>query len=245
MISRRDRPAFHWLPTLAAAAMLALTTWAGTWQSGRALEKDELEARAAAGRNAVELLVGSGALEAGALDGRRIVARGEFIPAATVYWDNRFLGRTVGMAVITPLKLAGGSKVLLVDRGIVLPGADRSILPAVTTPTGVVELRGRAYIAPRRTLELTENADAGSLWQNLTPEKFSLRTGTDVHPFILRQGADGGSDGLVRAPDQAVSPEGGMTAARHRGYAFQWYSLALLTIALFLFFTFFRHDKPS
>jgi cytochrome oxidase assembly protein ShyY1 len=148
------------------------------------------------------------------------------------------------MAVITPLRPAGGGRIILIDRGIVQPAADRSSLPTVITPVGAVEIRGRAYIAPRRTLELKENTDAGKLWQNLTPEKFAGRTGMQVHPFILRQHGDGAAEGLIRAPDLAPAAETGMTAAKHRGYAFQWYSLALLTFILFLFFTFFRHDKP-
>ena len=245
MIRLRPHPAVRLIPAAAALAVIALASWAGMWQSGRAVEKDELETRAAAGRDAAEVSVGGAALTAEAVDGRKLVVRGEFIPAATVYCDNRFAGRVSGMAVITPLKPAGGGKLILVDRGLVQPGDDRLKLPVVPTPAGTVEIRGRAYIAPQRTLELKENTDAGSLWQNLTPEKFSTRTGLDVQPFILRELGNAGNEGLIRAPDMPPATDAGMTAAKHRGYAFQWYSLALLTFALFLFFTFFRHDKPS
>lgn len=244
MIRLRQRPAFRLVPALAACAAIALATWAGYWQSVRALQKDEIESRAAAGRDAVEVALGGAALAAESVDGRKLVVRGEFIPAATVYWDNRFAGRATGMAVVTPLRPAGGGTVVLVDRGIVQPAADRTKLPPVGTPSGMVEIRGRAYIAPRRTLELKENTDTGPLWQNLTPEKFAERTGMQVQPFMLRQGGDGATDGLIRAPDVGPAVDAGMTAAKHRGYAFQWYSLAVLILSLFLFFTFFHHDKP-
>lgn len=245
MIRLRPRPAFRLVPALAAGAAIALATWAGHWQSVRALQKDEIESRAAAGRDAVEVALGGALVGAESVDGRKLVVRGEFIPAATVYWDNRFAGRVTGMAVVTPLRPAGGGMVVLVDRGIVQPAADRTKLPPVATPSGMVEIRGRAYIAPRRTLELKENTDAGPLWQNLTPEKFAERTGMQVQPFMLRQVGDGAAEGLIRAPDLAPAVDAGMTAAKHRGYAFQWYSLAVLILSLFLFFTFFHHDKPS
>ena len=245
MIQLLPRPEFRLIPAVAAAVVIALASWAGNWQSGRALEKDQLEALAAAGRDAVEVAIGGAALTPEAVDGRKLAVRGEFIAASTVYWDNRFAGRVSGMAVITPLKPAGGGKLILVDRGIVQPDSDRSKLPVVATPAGTIEIHGRAYIAPRRTLELKENTDAGSLWQNLTPEKFTIRTGLDVQPFILRQVGGAGGEDLIRAPDVPTVTDAGMTAAKHRGYAFQWYSLTLLTLALFLFFTFFRHDKPS
>lgn len=244
MIRRRERPVFHVLPALAAAAMVAVGVAAGTWQAGRAVEKDEIEARAAARRDAAEIRVGGDELDARVVDGRLIAARGEFLASETVYWDNQFAGRQAGIAVVTPLRLAGSRRVLLVDRGVFVPGADRTVLPVFSAAAGEVEVRGRAYVAPRRTLELKAGADSGRLWQNLTPEKFVERTGIPTHSFMLRQLDGAAPEGLVRAPDRPPG-ESGMTAAKHRGYAFQWYGLALLAAALFLFFTFFHNDKPS
>lgn len=246
VISLRPRPALQPLPCVAAVLLIALTCWLGAWQGGRALEKEEVELRQTIQRDAAEVELAGEVPEALALDGRRIVVRGEFMPHATVYWDNRFVGKVAGMAVITPLRITGGRAVILVDRGILIPGPDRTRLPDVATPAAPVQIRGRAYLAPRRTLELAENVDEGKLWQNLTPEKFSVRTGINVLAVIVRQVDDtASSDGLKRAADVPPGVESGMTAAKHRGYAFQWYSLAALVAALFAFFTFFQYDKPS
>lgn len=231
---------------MTAAGLIVLTAWLGHWQASRATEKDMVETRQGSQRDADELELAGDVADANALDGRRIVARGEFVAAGTVYWDNRFVGKVAGMAVVTPLRIAGSQRVLLVDRGIVIPGADRSKLPAIATPAGPVVVRGRAYIAPRRTLELSESADEGKLWQNLTPDKFTARTGIATHGFVLRLGLEGApADGLKRAPDIEPGASAGMTASKHRGYAFQWYSLSALVAVLFVFFTFFQYDKPS
>ena len=246
MTSLRQPPAVQALPLIMAVVLMALTSWLGHWQASRAVEKDIIESRQGSQRDADELEVTGDVADASSLDGRRIVVRGEFVGAATVYWDNRFVGKAAGMAVITPLRIAGGRKVILVDRGIVVPGADRTKLPVIATPIGRVAVRGRAYIAPQRTLELTESVDEGKLWQNLTPEKFTARTGIETHGFMLRQALeDAPNDGLKRAPDLALGAVAGMTAAKHRGYAFQWYSLSALVAVLFVFFTFFQYDKPS
>ena len=229
-----------------AVVLMALTSWLGHWQASRAVEKDIIESRQGSQRDADELEVTGDVADASSLDGRRIVARGEFVGAATVYWDNRFVGKAAGMAVITPLRIAGGRKVILVDRGIVVPGADRTKLPVIATPIGRVTVRGRAYIAPQRTLELTESVDEGKLWQNLTPEKFTARTGIAAHGFVLRLGVEDAPDAVLkRAPDTASGTSAGMTAAKHRGYAFQWYSLSALLALLLVFFTFFQYDKPT
>ena len=230
---------------MVAVVTIVLTAWLGHWQASRAAQKDVVETRQGAQRDADELELAGDVVDAVALDGRRIVARGEFVGASTVYWDNRFAGNVAGMAVITPLRIAGSPKVVLVDRGILVPGADRAKLPDIATPAGPVVLRGRAYLAPRRTLELTESVDEGKLWQNLTPEKFSARTGIETQGFILRLAFEAApGDGLKRAPDMMPGSSTGMTALKHRGYAFQWYSLSALAAVLFVFFTFFQYDKP-
>ena len=241
MIRLRDRPAWRVVPTIAAMLVFALACALGNWQSGRAQQKEPIEDRQALARDAAMLDIGADALDPVVVDGRRLRVRGEFLGPATVYWDNQIVDRVAGFAVITPLRLAGNSKIVLVDRGVIAPGPERAKLPLVATPAGIVEVVGRAYIPPRRTVELADNVDHGALWQNLTTEKFARRTGLDVHGFVLRQGGPAES-GLRRATEAPAGGVSGMTAAKHRGYAFQWYSLAVLVIVLFVFFTFFRHE---
>lgn len=235
MIRLRERPAWRVVPTIAAVLVFALACGLGNWQRGRALEKAPVEDRQALARDAATLELGADAIDPVSVDGRRLRVRGEFLGQATVYWDNQIVDRIAGFAVITPLRLAGGSMVVLVDRGVVAPGPERAKLPVVATPAGVVEVEGRAYIPPRRTVELADNVDQGALWQNLTIEKFARRTGLKVHGFILRQGG-AAEPGLRRAADAHAGAASAMTAAKHRGYAFQWYSLAVLIAALAVFF---------
>lgn len=241
MIRLRDRPAWRVAPTIAAVLVFALACALGNWQSGRALEKAPVEDRQALARGAATLDIGADAVDPVSVDGRRLRVRGEFLDQATVYWDNQIVDRVAGLAVITPLRLTGSSMIVLVDRGVVAPGPERAKLPLVATPAGIVEVVGRAYIPPRRTVELADNVDQGALWQNLTTEKFARRTGLNAHAFVLRQGGPAEA-GLRRGADAPAGAASGMTAAKHRGYAFQWYSLAVLVIVLFVFFTFFRHE---
>lgn len=257
MLRLRTRPKIAPLPAIAALAMVVLTVGLGHWQSGRALEKDVIEARHAGTRDAAELAVGQGPVAAEEVDGRRVVVRGEYLPGRTVYWDNQIVNRTPGFAVVSALRLAGGEQVVLIDRGL-LPasGVDRGRLPLLPIPAGEVTIHGRAYLPPRRTLELNDHADQGSLqgppqavlWQNLSPQKFARASGLKAHDFILRQ-SGAAPAGLLRAADNSARDtapaESGMTAAKHRGYAFQWYSLAALTTLLFLLFTFMTHDDPA
>ena len=250
MIKLRKRPVCQPLPALAALLLVGTTAWLGNWQSGRALEKEAIELRQEERRGAAQIEITGADADAAAVVGRSAFARGEFLPDATVYWDNQFVGRVAGYAVVTPLRLAGGGRVLLVNRGVVVPGADRTQLPPVATPAGLVTVQGRAYLAPRRTVELAGNTDTKRLWQNLTPEKFAERSKLNVHGFLLREAPDdaptdaGAMGALLREADIPHPFDAGMTSATHRGYAFQWFSLSVLVCVLFFFFTFFHYAKP-
>lgn len=254
MLHLRARPKISAVPTVAALLLIALGIAAGNWQSGRALEKDVIEARHAQTRDAAEVAVSQASVKAEEIDGRRVAVRGEFLPERSVYWDNQVVDHRPGLKLITPLRLAGGEAVVLVERGL-LPAAsaDRARLPRVAAPAGVVALHGRAYLPPSRTLELGGQVDQAAkpgdfaIWENLTPNKYARAAGMQVQDFILRE--EGAAPaGLVRAADNGAARSGdvdAMTAARHRGYAFQWYCLAALTVLLFLLFTFMTHDNAA
>jgi len=247
MLHLRKRPQLFLIPTLAALALIALGISLGNWQSRRALEKDLIEGRHEQTRDATELAVSADAVTPAQVDGRRVLLRGEFVPALSVYWDNQIVNHVPGFAIIVPFKLAGTDKVVLVDRGLLPAGGDRAHLSAAPVPPGVLEVHGRAYYPPKRTLELQAQVDQGRVWQNVSPAKFSQTYKLAAHDFILRETGPAPA-GLMRMADNAgpgTPAETGMTAAKHRGYAFQWYSLAALTALLFLLFTFMTYDDAA
>jgi surfeit locus 1 family protein len=245
MLRLRARPKFNLVPALAAAGLIALTVGLGNWQTRRAAEKDVIEARHAQTRDAAELALAKEPLTPDEVDGRQVSARGRFEPALTIYWDNQIINHVPGFAIIVPFKLAGSEKRVLVDRGLLPAAGDRSHLASVPAPAGEVLLHGRAYYAPKRTMELEQGVDRGQVWQNLSPAKVAQAYKLDLHDFILRETGPAPA-GLARMTDNGGPPaETGMTAARHRGYAFQWYSLGVLAALLFLLFTFLDYDNAA
>ena len=217
------------LPSAAAIAGIALTAAAGNWQIDRAREKEGLQQ--AYDRSAADapVILSSMPVEAQPLLFRRIEAVGEFVPQAAVLLDNRMLAGMAGYHVIMPLKLAGSQKYVLVNRGWIAAGGDRSRLPEVQTPRGRVSVVGIAML-PGRFLELSGEETPGPVWQNLTIERYRSRMQLDVQPIVIEQHNDLG-DGLARSWDR---PDFGI--ARHYGYAAQWFSLCALIVFLFVFF---------
>lgn len=218
---------------------MLLTASAGNWQLNRAHEKERLQAEFDLGAAAPPVSLGAELMSAERLRLRRVVVEGEYLPSAMVLLDNKVYRKTVGYQVIMPIRIAGSSRHVLVNRGWVAAGPDRGQLPSIATPSGTVRVSGVAVV-PGRFLELADADASGPVWQNLTIERYRQRWNLDLQPVVIEQvdevgSADGGSagpgDGLVRdwpRPDFGI--------AKHYGYAVQWFSFCALIIFLYLLF---------
>lgn len=223
--------------------MIALTVSLGNWQMRRAQEKAEIQARIdAAGRDA-PLSVPAQRAEPASLDGRRVAVRGRFVPGRTVFIDNRTHKGVAGFHVVTPVRIEGSSLHVLVLRGWAPRDPhDRTRLPQLPVPDGVVTVEGLAQASIQQVLELQAAPEPGPddrVWQNLDFDRFERWSGLPLQRLLVRQ-TDGPDDGLVRE----LPPAGG-DVAKHQGYAFQWYAMAAATAALWVFLTFFRRRERS
>ena len=181
--------------------------------------------------------IGADPLAAQALEHRSVEARGHFEAQGLVLLDNRIRGGRVGYEVVMPLRVAGSNVHVLVNRGWVSGTGDRRKLPPVPTPPGEVRVTGLAVIPGRKAYELSAQTIEGAVWQNITIERYRAQMRYHIHPIVIRQTNDLG-DGLVR--DWAVSAR---EINVHRSYAFQWFSLALLILLMYLFFSLRRVPK--
>src|SRR5215475_8482130 len=131
---RRFRPTL-W-PTLALAVFVAATVGLGDWQRHRSAEKAALRGQneLAAHQQPLELTAASA--DVATLRFRSVRASGEFDGRRQVLIDNKVHAGRPGFDVVTPLKLAGGDRYVLVDRGWIAQGARRSELPQVPPPAG-------------------------------------------------------------------------------------------------------------
>lgn len=215
------------VPTVAAFALVALTTWLGLWQDRRAEEKTArqalLESRVAAAPLAI---AGAGGTSQDLLF-RRLAARGGFIGKDQIFIDNRIHGGRAGYHVITPLRLAGTDAILLVNRGWVPRSAAYPAPPAVPVPEGERAVSGLAVLPPARFLELSADTVEGSVWQNLSIERYARRAGVPVVPVVLLASPPG--EGLVAVEER---PDAGI--AKHREYSLTWFSLAATAAALWV-----------
>lgn len=131
------------------AALVVLMVSLGFWQLRRLDEKqerrDSVEQRAGAEPSTIEqwLTPDGGDAQVAAAEWRTVVANGEWDDARTTIIVNRSSNGVPGYNVVTPLRLADGSGVL-VNRGFIPLVAEAGLEPtAAPAPDGEVAVLGR------------------------------------------------------------------------------------------------------
>lgn len=220
------------LITLAALLAFAAALALGFWQLSRASQKEAWQAhidqQAAAPRldGPALAMLPDPVLEMH----RGVLLRGRWLPAHTVFLDNRPMNGKTGLYVATPLQLEGSSAVVLVLRGWVARNfVDRARLPALQTSAEVVEIQGRIAPAPSKLYELGD-ADAGPIRQNLDIVRVKAETGLPLLAVWVQQ-TDAASEGLLRD-----WPPANLGVHKNYGYAFQWFGLGALIAVLYVWF---------
>ena len=203
------------------------------WQLGRAREKEALIAAFdAGGGEAVPLSV---AAPAELPRYQRVTVAGRYEPGRQVLLDNMpSASGQAGYRVLTPFRREDGGSLVLVDRGWVPLGADRSQRPDVAVGGEPRAVTGRLDGLPVPGLRLGEaRAPDSAGWPLVLnfPVTADLEAalGEPVEARILLLDADQ-PDGYQRAwrPSMGFPPE------RHLGYAIQWLALALVVLVAFV-----------
>ena len=227
--ARRYRPRL--LPTIATVAGIALFVVAGQWQQGRMEQKQALRAKFDAAVAMAPAALPGDASDWSAWRYRPVAVEGVFDAARQILVDNKIEGGRAGYHVVTPLVLRDG-RAVLVDRGWIAAGETRAQLPVAPPQAGDVTVRGRVNIPTANYVELSRDAPAGAVWENLDPSRFAATTGLSVLPIVVEQTAPASvTDNLVRnwpAPDFGIE--------KHRIYMVQWYLFAATAAGLWMYF---------
>lgn len=221
------------LPTLATLALLPLMLWLGFWQLDRAQQKRALQADYDDRIDAPVVSLGGRMWSAEDARFRRIEIKGYYDTAYQILLDNRVHKGAVGYQVITPLRIPGSNLRVLVNRGWVPVGRDRQHLPPIETPADEQFVVGVAMVPSEHYFTL---ADPGpvtgawpTVWQNLDMQRYRQAVPFPVQPVVLLLDAQSPAAGFVR---EWARLDAGI--ATHESYAFQWFSLAVALLGVYL-----------
>mgnify|MGYP001412720124 CR=1 FL=1 len=225
-------------PTVAAIFFVTLTMMLGNWQVSRAKEKEARQAQLNQLSQQPVISIPTTPIKLKDYQYRKVEVQGTYVPDHTIFLDNKVNKGIVGYQVITPIRLSGSSMHVLINRGWVAAGRTRYELPDIFTPTGRVMVSGIVESPTIRTLELSKEIVTGKVWANLHIDRYRKVTGITLQPLLVLEGK-GIDDGLKR---EWTRPDSG--SSRNWGYAFQWYSMALAILILYLVLNV-KKDQPE
>ncbi len=231
--------------TVSALLVVALGFGAGIWQLSRANTKIALAANLLARQQMPILNANLGSWTLEEASERRMMARGQYLPDAAIWLDNRPkpISATGGNAtqsgfyLLMPLRLENRDEILWVNRGWApRNNENRETLPPIKTPVGVTSVEGIVFAHPGKVYELGDGKTVDSLGKPKIEQNFNLvaegrMRGWKQAPFILREEEAGIEDGLLRTWAPLT-----IGVDRHYAYAFQWFALAVCGF-LFWFIT--------
>ena len=224
----------------ATLASVAIAVRLGVWQLDRAAQKVALQASLDA-RGQLPPLAAAALPrrpeDVAAMVYRRVRLRGHWLASRTVFLDNRQMQDKVGFFVVTPFLLDPSSDAVLVQRGWIGRNfKERTALPGIETPSGVIAIEGTVALAPARLFEFSAVA-SGPIRQNVESVSYARETGIALLPMsIVETGtAANAHDGLERNwPPPATGVQ------INYGYAFQWFAIGAVIAFLYVWFRIIR-----
>ncbi len=238
-MSRARTLVFGWV--LAVVAIASFSSL-GFWQARRAIEKQAMLDAVAQVLAARDPVPSSRAFApARAHDYDWYVTRGGFAARAPLLLDNQQRAGRAGVRVYRVFYPDDGGE-LLVDLGW-LPLAGDRVLPRIAlADPGPMELRGLLAPPPSPGLKLGKAmARSGDAWLMTRIDVRSVKnavgnSGLPLAPRVLRldPALPLGYDRDLQLLANTLPPE------KHRGYALQWFALALAVLATALILTFRR-----
>lgn len=221
------------IPTLATILLLPLLLGLGIWQLDRARQKEALQAQFA--QQLTLPVVALDTLELSQPEAQRyrqISAHGDYDKEQQILLDNQVVQRQPGYYVYTPLRMSNSESAILVNRGWLPVGASRATLPDIDIAETKAFIQGRLSQPTNPGLQL-DNTRAEQPWpwpvQHIDYAELSATLGYPLLPMIVLLDPNA-NDGYRREWQPSF---GGMGPERHRGYAVQWFALALTLIVIY------------
>jgi surfeit locus 1 family protein len=227
----------RWLPaTLVVLAAIAVTIRLGIWQLDRLEQRRTFNARVQAQIDSPTLDLTAAASDAGLADSlpgmeyRRVTVRGAYDFAAQVALRNQARDGQWGANLLTPLRIAGSRRVILVDRGWIpaedyqAGNWDKYAEPGEVEVRGVVRLSQERAGFGRPADPTPAPGEKRASWTFANLPAIAGQMEYPLLPVYIQQAPDPAWSGLPARSHPDIE----LTEGSHLGYAIQWFCFALI-----------------
>ena len=225
----RFRPTF-W-PTVFTVPSLIILIGLGTWQVERLHWKENLIAERQTRSSSAPIELPAENAATGSYEFSKTRVAGNFRHDREMYLAARSLNGNIGLHVVTPLRLADGS-VILIDRGWVPTEKKDPSTRQAGELAGPVILEGLLRGSQKQSWLVPDNEPQNNVWFYVDIPEMAKWAGLDrVRPYFVEAGA---------APNPGGYPIGGQSHIElpnnHLQYAIIWYSFAISLSVIYVIY---------
>lgn len=228
----------NWISTLIVLVCIPLFIKLGLWQYHKAATKQAIQDQyqTSLTKKIAQLTDHLNAPEA--LQFQQVQVSGHYETQYQILIDNQVEDSQAGFHVVTPFKIEGTERYVLINRGWVVGAADHQALPVFDTSTATQEIKGMVWIPSSKIFTLEEKPNTAAeqnkpwtlVWQHLDMKKYHQLAPIPILDVIIKLDPTVAKDGFVR--NWQMPPSKIMT---NLGYAYQWFGFAFATLAIYLY----------
>lgn len=223
-----------WKTTLLVIAAVGVMIRLGIWQLDRLDQRRAFNQRVLTQQTQPTLDLNQdhySVTDLAAMEYRQVTVTGEYDPDSEVVLRNQVWNNQIGVHVLTPLRLIGGDRSILIDRGWVpLEDFNSGRLKKYTEP-GQVAVKGvirRPATKPRFAGRADPVPQPGeeriTAWNYANIPAIASQVPYPVLPVYIQQSPD---PAWTSIPHRS-QPDLELTEGPHLGYAMQWFAFALI-----------------
>lgn len=164
---------------------------------------------------------------------KNIKVLGQYDTSHQFLLDNQVNHGKAGYFVLTPFRIKGANKAVLVNRGWLPLGKDRRILPEISLEDDEISVKGRANHFPSVGIKLQDAEIPGKGWPSLIQvvdtKVIAKIIGYELMPLQIELNPSE-RNGYIREWQNVAA----MPPEKHTAYAVQWFLLALTLTLLFI-----------
>lgn len=219
------------IASISLAILLPLFIALGFWQLQRAEQKKSLMAVQSSNQAQTPIAL-TDPFDIQSNLYRPVVISGEYDSEHQFLLDNQISNRTAGYHVLTPLRIEGSDRAIIIDRGWIPTGSDRQKTPDIKIKQTRVRITGIAKPFSGIGFKFKGGDLPTSGWPSMIQwveaDKLSEKLGYPLRPYQVLLDAQA-NEGYLR--DWQIAK---LTPEKNLGYALQWFSFAFVTVVLYV-----------
>lgn len=232
-----------------ALIVLAMMLWLGFWQLDRLAQRRDFNASLLAARADQPLDLNREAIPNEHMAFRPVQVTGSYDNAESILLRNQSLEGVNGVHLITPLRIDGSDRAVLIDRGWLPAEVQREQNLAPYIVAGPVTVTGIAMAAqerPDRALAPYDLPLPGEerirAWLRVDIPRIEAQVGYPLLPFYIEENPDPNAraDVLPRPRPSASLDEG-----PHLNYALQWFTFSIILLIVYTLLLRQELSRPS